>query len=56
MKDSEYIKFTPTKLAQFRTAYEKARDAKVEVFTFEGRQIVTGFAKYLLEYVEQMLL
>ncbi len=47
--------FTPAKLKALRKAYLAASAASVEQFEFEGQVLVTGYAKYLLEYLDGVL-
>lgn len=49
---TEYINFTPDQYRAFKKRYNKAVKAKENSFMFEGREFVTAFAKYLLEYLE----
>jgi hypothetical protein len=53
--DSNAVEFTPRKREQLRAAYNEARDAGEDVFVFEGREYVTDYAKYLLEYLDIQL-
>lgn len=42
-------------LDRFKMEYEKVRGGSDEVFQFEGNEYVVGYAKYLIEYLEQKL-
>lgn len=46
------INFTPEKVAELRRAYNHAVEIKAEAFTFEGKAVLTAYAKYLLEYLK----
>lgn len=46
------ITWDQAKLKRFRRAY---KNAKTEVFEFEGAEFVVGYAKYLIEYLDGML-
>ena len=46
------IKFNEEKRDELRKAYEDALRNKKETFMFEGREMVTAYAKYLLEYLD----
>jgi hypothetical protein len=46
------IIFTKDKLSYLKRRYNKAVKDKEEVFIFEGKEILTSFAKYLIEYLE----
>lgn len=46
------INFTPNKLVKLKAIYESAKQAGVEQFDFEGHELLTSFAKYLIEYLE----
>lgn len=40
---------------RLRKAYDAAVAAGVEAFTFEGREYFVSYAKYLLEFLDQVL-
>ena len=44
-----------TKRDEFAAAYKTAVDLELEQFTFDGHQFVTGYAKYLLQYLNQQM-
>ena len=47
------VLFTPEKLKQFKAVYARARlNPLTDVFEFEGREYVLGYARYLIEYLE----
>lgn len=37
----------------FKKEYEKAVSSDEKVFWFEGQQVLTDYAKYLVQYVEK---
>jgi len=37
---------------EFKKLYNKAVEEKKEIFIFEGNEIVTNYAKYVIEYAE----
>lgn len=43
--------FTKAKLTKLKRAYTNAVKDKEDIFTFEGQELVTGYAKYLIEYL-----
>ena len=43
MKEVDYF--------EFKKAYEKAVEDKLEVFIYDGVEFVTNYAKYMLEYI-----
>ena len=49
------ITFTPETRDLLRGAYMKAVDDGNDVFTFNGDEYVTGYAKYLLEFLDTQL-
>ena len=49
------IVFTAEKVKALRRAYVHAVDTNQKQFTFEGNEYVTGYAKYLLEYLKTQL-
>lgn len=42
-------------LKRLKKEYEKAVKDKKEVFVFEGHELLTSYAKYLIEYAETKL-
>lgn len=52
---SRNMEFDIATRERLRKAYQAAVDAKQEVFTFEGHDLVTAYAKYLLEYLDDVL-
>ncbi len=50
------ITFTPAKMRQLKALYEQACDEKQETFLFEGHEMLIGYAKYLIEYLESRFL
>ena len=40
------------KLKRLKQAYAQAVEEEAEEFTFDGNVFVTGYAKYLIEYLE----
>jgi hypothetical protein len=51
--DNNTVAFTVESLGEFKKAYNKAVSDGVETFWFEGNEYVPGYAKYLIEYLEQ---
>lgn len=43
------------KLARFKEAYAKVKDRPKDTFMFAGHEFVVGYAKYLIEYLEDRL-
>jgi hypothetical protein len=39
-------------IQELKKAYKKALEEKQESFVYEGYELVTDYAKYLLEYLE----
>jgi len=54
-EENNYITFDYTTLQQFKKAYKKATKELKTIFTFEGNEFDTGYAKYLIEYLEMNL-
>ncbi len=46
------INFTREKVQQLQAAYDKCVAEGKEQFTFEGHEILTAYAKYLLMYLK----
>ena len=49
------LMFDHPRLARFKQAYHQATTEQQEEFTFEGHKFFTGYAKYLIEYLETQL-
>lgn len=49
------IQFTPAKFKYFEEAYEAAVKAGEDVFEFDDAEFLTGYAKYLIEYLGPQL-
>lgn len=52
---TDHINFTPAKAKALQAAYDNALEIKAEAFTFEGRVILTSYAKYMLEYMATVM-
>jgi hypothetical protein len=48
----EEFKFTDESFEKFKQLYEKSEKDKSETFEFEGHQVLTLYAKYVIEYIE----
>lgn len=48
----ETVNFTREKRDALRRAYDRAAGKGQVQFMFEGREYLTGYAKYLLEYLD----
>jgi len=52
-KDSPVITWTPTKLGALKREYYRYDpEDHLRVFQFEGHDIMVGYAKYLIQYLE----
>jgi hypothetical protein len=49
------IEFTPEKLKKFEELYNTTIEAGEETFTFEGREVLVDYAKYMIEYLDDKL-
>jgi hypothetical protein len=47
------IRFDRPMLNRLKKAYDKATSKSKDMFTFEGNDYVTNYAKYLIEYLEE---
>jgi hypothetical protein len=45
------ITFTPETFENLRKSYETALQNKTEVFKFQGHDLLTEYAKYLIQYL-----
>jgi len=48
------VSFTPAKRDSLRKAYDKAQKDEAESFTWEGNEYLVTYARYLLEYLDQV--
>lgn len=46
------IKFTEKDFDQFKEVYELHKNTPEQVFEFKGAEYVSGYAKYLIQYLE----
>jgi len=47
------VEWTKPMVDRFQVAYDEAVEADVDQFVFEGHELVTEYAKYLLEYLNE---
>jgi hypothetical protein len=45
------IAFTETKFKKFKKAFKEADKANQKIFVFEDKEILTTYARYLIEYL-----
>ena len=45
------LQFNPEEYTKFKKLYEKAVKDKTEMFVFQDKEILTAYAKYVLEYI-----
>jgi len=50
----ETISFDKQKLSDLKKQYDKAVADKKESFIFEGKELLTAYAKYLIEYLNTL--
>jgi hypothetical protein len=48
----QHISFTKTKVRELQIMYDKAVSNNVDTFIFDGKEFLTSYAKYLLEYLK----
>ena len=48
----KFITFDINTLTKFKKEYKKATEESKTIFTFEDNEFDTGYAKYLIEYLE----
>jgi hypothetical protein len=51
----DYVNFDVAKRENLRTAYDTAVEQNKESFTFDGREYLTAYAKYVLQYLDEVL-
>ena len=54
-QDEQVMAFDRPTMIKLNTAYNEALSKQETVFTFEGVELLTAYAKYLLEYLEERL-
>lgn len=52
---ADMINWNRPMLERFKAAYKEAVENDQIAFTFDGNEFVTGYAKYLIEYLEGVL-
>lgn len=48
------VSFTPEKRDELQKAYDKAQKDEAESFTLDGNEYLVTYARYLLEYLDQV--
>jgi len=48
-----FVNFTEAKLERFKVDYNKATSENKKEFIFEGDVFMIGYAKYVIEYLEE---
>ena len=46
------FKFTDELFKEFKSLYEKSDKDEKESFEFQGHEVITTYAKYVIEYLE----
>jgi len=46
------FKFTEESFEKFKSLYKESNEKQLKRFNFEGHEVVTLYAKYVIEYVE----
>jgi len=46
------FKFTEESFKKFKSLYNESNEKQLKSFNFEGHEVVTLYAKYVIEYVE----
>jgi hypothetical protein len=49
------VSWTKVKFRKFKRAYQKAVRDNESLFLFDGNEFVVGYAKYLIQYVEERI-
>ena len=49
------IRWTRPMLERFKVAHQAAVSMKADTFVFDGYEFVVGYAKYLIEYLNEIL-
>lgn len=52
MSVQEFIEFSQANIPKFKAAYSLARTKEKKTFIFEGKEFVTDYAKYVIEYID----
>jgi hypothetical protein len=48
------VAWTAEKLKKLKAAWQKAHDAEKESFTFDGKEVLVTYGRYLIEYLEYL--
>ena len=51
-KHKGWLEFSKRDIKRFKRKYKKAMEAKEEAFVFNGKDFLTGYAKYVIEYLD----
>lgn len=51
----DYLNFSLEEYKEFKELYEHSVKSGIEQFQFQGLPVLTSFAKYVIEYLEQNL-
>lgn len=51
----EHLEFNKEKFIDLKKEYKKAVDNEEPSFIFQDKELVTGYAKYLIEYLETQI-
>jgi len=46
------LSFDKVTYQRLKTEYKKSVDNNIEMFIFDGHELLTAYAKYLIEYLE----
>lgn len=46
------LEFTSESFNEFKKIYKDCQDKSIESFMFQNKQVLTSYAKYVIEYVE----
>lgn len=50
-ESDDMLEFTPDLYEKLKKEYNKALEEEQESFEFEGREVLTNYAKYMVEYL-----
>lgn len=48
----KHVEFTPQKLKDLKDSYKSAVKYNQDSFWFDGNEVITSYAKYLIEYLD----
>jgi hypothetical protein len=55
MDEKDFVLATKEEYKELKRLYQKATDEKQEMFIWKEREVLTAYAKYLIQYMDSKL-